>query len=79
MPPLCSACVHFRDQDDGKCAHPNVSVSLINGDRILRSAPRMREWDGPCGPEGRLWDSAAAERAVSAPHPESPLPGTQAE
>jgi hypothetical protein len=74
MAPLCRDCGHFRDQNGGKCGHPNVAVSLIDGTLVLRSAERMREWDGPCGTEGRLWDSAAAARVVNAEPAERKLP-----
>lgn len=65
MPTLCNTCIHFRDEEDGRCGHPNVSVSLVNGALILRSAPWMRQSDGPCGPEARLWQSLDSERVTS--------------
>lgn len=65
----CVTCMHFRDDDGAKCAHPNVTVDYVSGGTPhLRSAIRMREHDGPCGPEGQLWH----QRPLDVPEPPQP-------
>lgn len=53
----CTGCKHVVDAADAvRCGHPNVAIDMVGGGKRPRSAMAMRELDGPCGPEGRLWE-----------------------
>ena len=75
---FCTSCAHFRDdRNDGGCAHPSLIYDPVRGSISSRSAARMRESDGPCGPEGRLFYYKGDPSNAGAPEtrygePESP-------
>lgn len=54
QPKLCVSCNYYIVSE--LCGHPTlVMEDVVQGGHRPRSAPRMRETDGPCGPEARLW------------------------
>jgi hypothetical protein len=61
---LCVSCTHYRD---GGCGHPSLIGDPVHGGSKVRSAERMRENDGPCGPEGRLFYSSGDPSSAGAP------------
>lgn len=67
----CVSCLHVLVQDEEvKCNHPQVAYSLATGKPQPRLAERMREEDGPCGPEGCLWQGKGV---ADPPPPERPM------
>lgn len=75
---LCVSCNYYRASNE--CLHPHVTVDPVHGGQKARSAERMRESDGPCGPEGRLFYSKGDPSTAAGPpewregEPDSPPP-----
>jgi len=66
----CASCRHYNKTDDDRCGHPRLSLDPIRGGITLRLCSHMRASDGPCGPEGRLWEGKGVRDPDLPPTPQ---------
>ena len=61
-PKICADCRHINATF--VCHHPkSVNTDLVTGYIAKLDCYTARSSDGPCGPEGRLWEPKAPEAA----------------